>query len=342
MALSEKQLQRIEGILKHLDDFMDKRFAQARRINPSAGRAEVDMRLNQKEIMRDILERAKGFGPIRLVVGDILASSDEEKKDALMSTIDQVSLLNEIIPVEEEGGEKTATGQLPIRNIRAYYKSLDPELDSILTLIQMWIWWDLMDAAELYRFDVQEKLIDKLKTIQVDEALTERYRKEMKARPGVEITRQDILKFELQRTKYIIDMFEKRLDVEQGHMVISVTMEREGNPEADASCIRLAKRLMAIEKVRSQGDSLDEGVKQFYAQHLGTSPEQVTARAVEAFEERHAGQERQTLGELLTSGRTRGGAKNYKALRLAGLRKRFEAINASLGVTTKQAQPASA
>ena len=45
MALSEKQLQRIEGILDHLDDFLDKRFAQARRINPSAGRAEIDMRI---------------------------------------------------------------------------------------------------------------------------------------------------------------------------------------------------------------------------------------------------------------------------------------------------------
>ena len=340
MALTDKAKQNVDGIMHYFNDFLDKRFGQARRINPSAGRAEMDMRLHMGEVMRHVLSEAKGFGPLRIGVADILSGTDTEKIRALFNPTDQVSLLNEIVPVAEELKQRRA-GQLEIRDIRTLYRALDPSLEKILTLVQTWIWWDLPDSAERHRFDVQEQIIQNLRTCTLDQPLLDYYRQEMKTRPGVELTRADLVKFELARAKDIVDRFETRRLGEGGHEIIGVNLDREGSTEADACTIRLAKRLMAVEKMRLLGDTEPEkNVRDYYAPQIGVPADRITAQAIVDYELRMARRERQTLVEILTTNCPTGETLSYKVVIAQDLRRRFEALCALFGIAVPAAQAA--
>jgi hypothetical protein len=333
MALSDKQKQRVAGILQHLNDLLDKRFIQANRVSPRIAAVEADIRWHQLETMRQILENAKGFGPIKLIVGDILCSADEEKKRDLFNPTNQVSFMNEIIPSDEEAQGKKRAGQLEIHNVKSFYKALDPSLEQVLLLLQTWIWWDLRDAADQYRFDLQEQRLQNLKTHEFNAAMVDFYRKEMVVRPGVDITREDVVKFELGRAREILERYDHGRTEEHGHEMILVREEREGSTEADASCVKLAKRLMAIEKARALKDPPDDAVRNFYASQLGAPAPQVTAGMVVEFEESHARRERQTLSEQLMSGCKMGKTFNYKVLKLQLMKARFDDLCKLLGIS---------
>ena len=192
------------------------------------------------------------------------------------------------------------------------------------------------DAAELYRFDLQLERIEWFKTAELDQEVIDFYRKEMNARPGVEITRSDLIKFELLRAKGIMAAYAKRREADEGHQIIAVSMEHPGNPEADAATIRLAKRLTAIEKVRAKRDHLDDEVKQYYAPQLGIGADDVTGEAILALEESQAAHERQQLFEQLSTGQTMHEAGNYKLMELEAMQYRLEEVCQSFGITSKQ------
>ena len=340
MAPTDKTKQNIEGILKYLNDFLDKRFGQARRINPAAARAEPDMRLHLGEIMRSVLARPKGFGPLRIVVADILTSYDEPKRRALFNPTDQVSIMNEVVPVAEEAKQRRA-GQLEIRDVRTLYRSLDPSLEKILTLVETWIWWDLLDSAERHRFDVQERILQNLRTCTISEAMVEYYRQEMKTRPGVEIPRAEMVKFEMARARENVDRFEARLLAAGGHEIIGVNLEREGNTEADAAVMRLARRLTAIEKMRAVGGGeVEKSVREYYSSQIGVPPARITAQVIVDYESRLARHDRQTLSELLTSSCPTSETLSYKQVLLQDMRRRFDALCAMFGATLPAAPAA--
>ncbi|HBF34907.1 TPA: hypothetical protein DDW35_10140 [Candidatus Sumerlaeota bacterium] len=348
MSLTDQQQQQIDGIIAHLDDFLDKRFDQAIRVMPRLAAAESDIRWHQVATIRQILEEAKGFGPERISVCHLLCSPDEEKKRALFSPVNQVSLLNEIIPADDESKKDSHSGgstgtQLEIRNVKLFYKALDPTLDRIIVLLQTWIWWDLRDAAELYRFDMQEYRIQSLITRQLDARVIEYYRQEMNAKAGVEIARTDILRFELGRTKEIIDYFQHARTQEKGFQVVVVSEERSGSTEADTTCVRLAKRIMAIDKMRAQKDEeLDGQLKAYYAAQMGVPPEQMTRETAVDYEEMLARRDRQALTDYLVSGCQMGKTSNYKKLKEEDMKVRFEALCNAAGVvvqTTAVAAP---
>lgn len=334
MALTPEQNVRVDGIIERLNDLLDKRFAQARRVSPFIGRVEADMRINQVAVTRLVLESAKGFGPIRVQVCDILAGHDEIKRKALFDVVDQVCIMREIVPADEEASQERTAGKLAIRDIKSFYSALNPDFERILTLLQTWMWWDLLDASEEYRFGTQLKVIESLKTVQIDQAFIENYRKEMGAKPGVEITRQDMIKFELGRTKDLVGAYSYRRGRDPGHEIISVMFEREGTPEADAACVRLAKRIMAIDKLSAQG-TLEDNVKQFYAQQIGLAADKVTSAVVLQLEEKNAKREREQLVQALETSVATGKAGNYKNMKLAEMNKKFDAMCASLGASTK-------
>jgi hypothetical protein len=341
MDQADRLQERVEGILRYLNDILDKRFTQARRVNPKVATVEADIRWHQMQTMRDVLKFPKGFGPLRLFVADILASGDEAKKRDLFDPVNQVSIMNEIVPVEEQLKDRRA-GQMEIRDVRTFYKALDPSLEKILQLLQTWIWWDLPDAVELYRLEAQEQKFESLRTCEVDKALQDRYRKEMGEKPGIEISREKILRFELQRTRDILDHLDRRLKAERGHEMVLVTEERDGTPIADAACINLAKRLMVIDKLRNQKDAaLDAAAKQFYALQTGVSVDKITAEDALEHERRQAAIARQRLAEELSRGCEMGESANYKRVLVGRMEKRYEAMAASVGVSVRR-QPAAA
>ena len=335
---TEQQTHRIEGVVKHLDDFIDKRFAQARRVNPKLGTVEADIRWHQMQTVRQVLGSYKGFGPQRLMVCDILCSTDEAKKRDLFNPVDQASIMNEVIPQEEKTGhQQQRAGQLEIRDVKSFYKALDPSLEKMLVLLQTWIWWDLRDAADLFRFDLQQARLRELREGELNDRFKEHYRAEMKVRPGVEILKQDVLEFELGRTRDIVEQYRERRNEEHGYQIIVVSQECAGSTETDALCVRLAKRLMAIDKIKAQKGDLDPTVKQYYGPQMGMSPDGVTREAVLSFEEHQAARERQTLSELLSSSSRMGSTVNYKVANLDAMEVRLNALYTSLNVAKPEA-----
>ncbi|HNY26490.1 MAG TPA: hypothetical protein PKH31_03835 [Candidatus Sumerlaeota bacterium] len=334
--MSDSMQKHIEGILHKLDDFLDQRYAQGKRLSSLVAVAEADMRMQQQAVLRQILVEGKGFGPLRIAVVDILTSFDLVKKNALFHTVDQVCILNEIVPEEKDDSGKKTAGQLDIRSIKKLYSAIDPSFERLLSLLQTWIWWDLRDAADLYTFDLQISKTEQLKTINVDDALVETYRKEMGAKPGTEIRRQDMIKFELQRSKLLIAQYGQRRDADHGHEIILVAKFMEGTPDADASCVRLASHLTAIEKLRVLQGEVNDQVKQIYAPQLRLPAEKVTAQAILDLETRSAAQERKILAEAMSKTRPVGEMVNYKRQKMADMLHMFAAACQAFGVTPDQ------
>jgi len=333
-SLTDKQKQRADGILNHLGDLLEKRIQQAGRVNPKVPQVSADILWHQIATMRQVIETAKGFGPIKLVVSDILCSTDEPKKRDLFNPSNQVCLLNEILPSEEESGSETRrAGQLEIRDVRTLYRALDPSLDKILTLIQTWIWWDLRDAADQLRFDMQEQRILSLHGRELDAGMVEYYRKEMGTRPGEDVTKQAVIRFELGRAREIVDRYQAARETDRGHQAIVVIQERGGSQEEDQMVIRLAKRLSAIEKVRSLNGNLDQAVKNYYSGQLGLSADRINQEAILRYEESQARLERQRLADLLLqAGGRLGSTANYKLLILGQMGKRLEVLAGKTGI----------
>ncbi|MBN1866199.1 hypothetical protein JW916_02790 [Candidatus Sumerlaeota bacterium] len=341
MALTEEQQHRIDGIVKHLNDFLDKRFSQARRINPKVGVVEADVRWHQVQTVREVLASSRGYGPLRIMVCDVLCSSDEPKKRDLFDPVNQSSIQNEIVPQKDESERQRRAGQLEIRDVKTFYSALDPSLEKIVVLLQTWLWWDLRDAADLHRFDVQVSRLRDLREAELDDNLLKYYKQEMRVRPGVELTKHEILAFELRRTREIVDAFRERRHEEHGYQVIVVSQECEGSTEANALCIRLAKRLMAIEKIKAQKSDLDAQVRQYYASQLGFSADLVTREAVLDFEQHQAARERQNLGEHLSSAARMGETVSDKASKLDAMDVRLNSLYTALNIG-KPAAPSAA
>ena len=277
MALSEKQKQRVDGIIRHINEFLDKRFAQARRINPRLASAEGDLRFHQLRTLRNTLEESKGFGFGRLMVGDILCSADEAKKRDLFNPSNQASIMREIVPADQDKPD-SKSDKLEINEVKAVYKAIDPLLEKVVMLVQCWIWWDLRDAADLYRFEAQKQRLEFLQHCDMDQNVVEHYQREMGLKPENSVTKEEALKFELLRMREIVEKFELRLREEPGYQVVVASVEMEGTPEVDATCMRLGRRLMLVEKLRTQQTPLDEATRIFYSSHLGVSPESVSPR----------------------------------------------------------------
>ena len=332
MALTEKQKRNLEGIVSYINDFLDKRFAQARRVNSKVGIIEPDLRWHQIGTVRLVLSGWKAFGTLKLIVADLLCSADEDKKRNVFHPDNQASIMNEIIPLEDDSKRKEKrVGQLEINDIKTFYKALDPSLEKIVELLQCWIWWDLRDAAELYRFDLQAQRLEDLKMCEITQQIKELYQHELGVKPDVNVTREQMLQLELTRTKDIVEKLAVRVGDEHGYQMIIVNQEKEGTPEADALCMRLAKRLAGMDRIRSQ-QSFDEPVRQYYSQQLGIPTDQVTAEAVLELERKMARLDRQSLSEKLLASHGLGESFNYKQIKLDEVKQRFVDLCGFLGV----------
>lgn len=329
MPLTDKQRQRVEGIVSHVNEMLTKRFALAARINPKLKNIESDIKWHQMETLRRILSNAKGFGPVKILVADILCSADEKKKRALFTPSDQVTVMNEIITSDDDT-TKTAMGGAEIRNLKDLYSALDPSLETVLLLVQTWVWWDLRDASDQYRFEIQEERLQILRTKEVDDAMKEFYRKEMELSPGANITQDGVLRFELQRTKDIVEHYRQTRNAENGYQVIVVSEEMAGNMECDIATVQLAQRLKLIEKLEKDKDKLEPELLKKYAARMSTRVEQLTAEAVIEFEKMHANQERMQLYEKLAQGGTLRKTNNFKLLKLEEMQSRYEILEGLL------------
>ncbi len=326
MELTLQQRKRVDTINAIVKDYLEVRFTHAIRVNPRIGHIYADVMWQQLASLRLVLRVGKSFGPVKYLVADILCSDDEHKRKALFNPVDQNSIMNEIIDVEEDKREQKA-GTLKIRDMCTMYRSLDPSLEMVVELIQTWIWWDLADAADFFNFDQQYQRIMTLHSCELTDQIIDYYHKAFK-RLAQEVSRQEILDYEFKKLTTILDRFVIGRQMEGGYQII---IKREELPDTATDTLLLdqSKHIMALQKLQNLPD-LDENMKEYYQKALGEPAEEIDLNRAIAFEERQIKEGKVVLLQALSDKKALAEPYDYKQAQLAELQKRYNELKAFL------------
>lgn len=326
MQISPMQSKRVEGVVKYVRFFMDKRSEHACRINPAIGPVYTDLSWQQLEVLRHILCEQKGFGPDRIVVADILASEDESKKRALFSPVDQNSILKEVVASADDAraqSTKRTAGIININDIQTLYQAINPNAKPMVDLIQTWIWWDLQDAADLFCLDQQIHRINVLATHEIDPKVTEHYRAVFN-RPKGDISRSEILQHELQVLTGILGRLHHRVEHEQPYQVIMGRRDKsDTSTEAVMqTCLQHIERLRQLESV----EEFPPKMREHYAELLSAPSESITLDMARQAERAAIGELKNQIQHLLEAGVNLGEAYNFKLEYIHEVDKRCKAV----------------
>jgi len=264
---------RVEGIIAELSNYFMVRYAEIARIKPPLNSMYADLLWRQMAKVRDIMWHEKMFGPVRVRVADILASRDESKRRAIMGPIDQASILSELIPEQEETGERRP-GFLVVRNMRALYTSVDPSLGPVIELTDIWLWWDVLDAADNYNFKEQKKLIETLRTAEITAAMQTFYHGAMVRREERSLTRDEILSFEFVCLESLWRNFMQRRTEEKSYMMVVKRDPIGGEDSVDELIVTLSCHIKARQRLQQEG-GLDDRLREYYAKILKCDPSHV-------------------------------------------------------------------
>jgi len=325
MAVTEKQQQKIDALLRYIRDYLQARFDHACRVNPTLRSVADDLIWQQLMVVHQIVEETKAFGPERFCVIDILTSFDMRKKNALFSLTDQNTIFNEIVSeVGREKAQKKMEG-VTITDIGAFYKTIDPSVENSVLLIQSFIWWDLPDALDLLILDLQLDRMRSLKQTQMSPELLSFYRNEMN-NMNAELTMPDIIAFELKRSRETAASFLNRRPQEPGYRMI---VKRDNLPDSaiDGVINTMAQRLRAIEQMQ-KSDALDQTLKEHYGRVLRLEPDAVTPERAVAFEREAYAAAKQQLRKMLDAEHATGEPYDYKHRQIGLVKDKLQRIEA--------------
>jgi hypothetical protein len=320
MAASEVQKRNVEVLVTTVRDYMDARAEAATRINTRLATIYEDIAWQQCNQLRLVFQSAKGFGPVKLVVADILTSDDDQKIKDLFNSTNQVSLLTEIVQQKDEKGKKTA-GNLDIHDMPSMYSSLDPSLEKIIILIQSWIWWDLEDAVDLVRFNQTCQRVAQIDKTGVPEQISQFYAEQFRL-AAQQVSPEVIICHELGKAQDYIERFRVRRLAEEGYRTI-IRREQVQESSPDMLIKALGRQYMVIDSLKER--PLDQATRANYAKALGMAPETVTAEVVAAAAERTINDGKGRLKASLT-GQSGGRLYDYKAWQLDRMQGLFEQI----------------
>jgi hypothetical protein len=218
----------VEGILEYIRDYLRMREQQAVRINSRLAGIIEDIAWVQVQNLRHLLQKPKAFGGEKYRVADVLASADDAKRKALLGTVDQNSIVSEIINRSEEQTKRVA--DLTIHDMRTLFRMIDPSLENIVQLIQHWIYWDLPDASDLHHFDEQVRRIETLRTMDLVEELLSKYRPALGKTVDQSVSEAEVINFELKRLEAVCTRFVNRRNEDEAYHMIIGRDDEAGDP----------------------------------------------------------------------------------------------------------------
>lgn len=336
MHITEKQHQKIDGLLAILREYLQVRFEHACRVNPNLRRMAEDLTWQQLATVRQIFAETKAFGPERYCVIDILTSFDARKKGALFSLTDQNTIFNEI--VSEVGREKAQKKMedVTITDLGSFYKTIDPATEDAVLLIQSWIWWDLPDALDLQVLDLQLERIKALSQSEMSPELLGFYRNETHDATA-DLNIADIVQFEVKRSREAAHAFTSRREHEPAFKAV---VKRVPQPDTaiDAAILTMAQRLRVAEQVQKSGE-LDDTLRAHYGKVLHCAPEDVAAERVVALEREALANGRQQLRRMLESDGAGGEMFNFKLRQVEQVKEKLARIEAAAKAVAEKAGP---
>jgi hypothetical protein len=322
MNIRQTPLQKkaVDAIMNHMMYYLDRRFQQVVRINPGSEAAWEDICWQECTKLRRSLSLDKPYGPVRLHMAELLLSDDQKKIYDLLQPKGQYSLLGEIVEERESAGHKTE-GQLEIHDMRTLFRAINPNVETLITLMQTYIWWDLPDAILVARFGWKS---DRVRNFE-EKGITEEMAAYYSALMGEERTptADDVIAYECRMLDRTLAEFRLRRSEERGFRVI---VRREPTPQEDPE--RLIEALagqLGLQKMLQKGEGLDDNLREQFAKVMKSEPQDVTAERALPILTEMIGANRQRLKNALT-GRGSGELYNLKLRQLRDLEKRFEEI----------------
>lgn len=275
-------------IMNRLNEFLSIRFDLAARINPRLKILKHDLLYHEMANVRRCLMGDKIYGPSRRKVADVFLGDDDKPRRNLMSPTDQTSIQVELVSHCQDERTESTRGQIKIHDLKSFYASIDSGLASFLDLVETWIWWDILDAAELVRFEQKLGMLAHIKAGKLTPEMRKRYAAQIQAAGGgggdeekeiaAHVSDEDIIKYELAQLTRIRDQWALRRGNERGYTYV---LKRDELPvESHGALIHvMAEKIREYDAV-DQSEDLNEDMRHRYAIELKILPEKLTKEAI--------------------------------------------------------------
>lgn len=331
-----------ELILTRLSDYLSTRFDLAGRINPQLKLIKQDLMYHELVNVRRSLLGEKIYGPIRLVVAEVFLGDDEKRRRGLMSPTDQTSIQVELVSHCQDERTEATRGQIRIHDLKSFYAAIDPNLTNLMDLLETWLWWDILDATELVRFEQKLGLIAAARQGRISEEMRRRYSTILHPAmaedegPATSATDEEVIKYEIQRLLYIRDQWAYRRGNERGFMYVLKRDELTG-PSHGELIHQIAGKVRDYDAVDSM-EEIDDAVRHRYAADLRLTPDKVTRQGVVDFLQNELLEiEREVLQKADRDSRL-GPPYNYKERQLEQMDKWLNDLNQQLRGIVKALQ----
>lgn len=295
-----------ELIISRLKEYVSIRFDHAIRINSKLRNIKEDLLFHQMENVRRCLNGEKIYGPIKLYVADVFVGDDDRKRRALMSPTDQTSIQVELVSHCQDERVEATRGQVRIHDLKTFYASIDATIEDFLDLVETWIWWDILDAAEQVRFEQKLSIITMAQQGRLPGELRKRYaaliQRGEDEEPNSTLTDSDVIRYEMEQLKHVYDQWAYRRVSDRGFQFVLKRDERPMKTKGVMIHVLDAK-IREYATVEAM-DELDDETRAKYAAHLKMDTADVTrATVLEHIEEELIELER----EMVQAGDESGG-----------------------------------
>ncbi len=320
-TLTEYQHRCVELIIGQIREYLGLRYAQTTRANPRFKECWADLEWQQIQQVRNILENDKAWGPKRYVVAELLCGDDKQKIKDLFTATNQNTIQTEVVEKHEKITHTTGD-VMEIHDFRTLYEAIDPAIATITSVMQVYIWWDMLDAAHCARFQLK---LERVKEIESGNIAPWRdYYIDLLRTPESEPSTQDMLLYELAELKYSVDQFQRRREGESGYQII-IARAGIGTDEGTDRLISTIARQQVLLKSIEEGTAPDDRVKQQIARALNTDVEHLTTEQVTKYLKSLMAEEKGKLRAALDV-ESEGEPYNFKLAQAEAMKKKFEDV----------------
>lgn len=305
-AESRAAIQRnAELILNRLSDYLSIRFDLAGRINAPLKGIKQDLMVHELANVRRSLLSDKIYGPIKMSVTDVFMGDDDKKRRGLMSASDQTSIQVELVSHCQDSKVEATRGQIKIHDLKTFYAAINPDLAELMDLVETWIWWDILDAAEIVRFEQKIQQIQAVRQGRLGEEGRKKYLvlihppvpgEEETARPHT-VSDDEVIRYEFKQLIAIREQWQYRRGNERGYQYVLKRDEAPAKPMGEL-VHRIGEYARQYETIEGL-DALDDETKQKYADTLHLSADKVTQKVIlDQLQALMVQAEREMLGQI--------------------------------------------
>lgn len=324
--LTEHQRRCVNTILANAQEYLELRYQTTVEVNPRIQNVWPTLQWLQLEQLRNTLSNDKGWGATRYVIGEVLCSPDRQKISDIFLPTNQVSIMNEVVEKRDEARAKTSD-VLEIHDFRTMYAAIEPSVAQLSTVMQICMWWDLKDAADLAKFHLKVRRIKELQAGTWSPEMARTYAPVFKRKEDEPaLTRMEVLEFEFADLKYVVEQFTARRHAEPAYRMVVAHKPPPADDASDRFIQAIAREQVLIHEI--EGGRPPEGpVRDQLARAMGTTADHVTSDTALAYLRNTVAEQKRQLKKALNDAR-HGEPYNFKVAQAEQMQRIYGEISA--------------